>query len=416
LAHRYGLLLVWPFVGRDFLALGALIGAYQEDESGGLAALLPLAGRTLVEYQARCAAAAGATPIVVLVERIPLALNQAFERLRADGITVTPVSDGAEAASRFEAGELILMIGDGVAPPVGLLAGVSDDEEPLVLTVPDDEPHERFERINSTARWGGVALVEARTLGATAAMLGDWDLPSTLLRRMLQDGARLVPIAPESEPLLASNAGQLQGFERSLITSSRIERRDIASRYLLAPIEDFATERLIETNLKPQWLMIAALVLTLGAAFAFTRGWLWAGLAALILSTPLDLIAKRLGILRLKPLPSKSLTRSLLWPSAGLAVLALGLWQSNHGGGWGALLAAGTAVLFAQAYRLEMAPTPEARQLWTFSRRNAILASIPFAAFGGWTVLLVVLLAYAALSFFFVQYVGQRVSSELTTH
>ena len=44
------------------MALGALIGAYQEDDSVGLRALLPLAGRTLLEYQVRCAAAAGATP------------------------------------------------------------------------------------------------------------------------------------------------------------------------------------------------------------------------------------------------------------------------------------------------------------------------------------------------------------------
>ena len=31
------------------MALGALIGAYQEDEAGGLRALLPLAGQTLIE-------------------------------------------------------------------------------------------------------------------------------------------------------------------------------------------------------------------------------------------------------------------------------------------------------------------------------------------------------------------------------
>ena len=60
------------------MALGALIGAYQEDDSGGLRALLPLAGRTLFEYQARCAAAAGAAPVVVLVERVPAALNEAL--------------------------------------------------------------------------------------------------------------------------------------------------------------------------------------------------------------------------------------------------------------------------------------------------------------------------------------------------
>ena len=57
------------------MALGALIGAYQEDGEGGLRALLPLAGRTLIEYQARCLAAAGTAPLTVLVERVPPALN-----------------------------------------------------------------------------------------------------------------------------------------------------------------------------------------------------------------------------------------------------------------------------------------------------------------------------------------------------
>ena len=90
--------------GERIMAVGALIGAYQEDDSGGLRALLPLAGRTLVEYQVRCAAAAGAAPIVVVVERVPQALQDAFERLRLDGIGVFPVSDVQEAVSRFEAG------------------------------------------------------------------------------------------------------------------------------------------------------------------------------------------------------------------------------------------------------------------------------------------------------------------------
>jgi hypothetical protein len=60
------------------LAVGALIGAYQEDDEGGLRALLPLSGRTLIEYQVRCASAAGAAPIVVVVERVPQAQQDAF--------------------------------------------------------------------------------------------------------------------------------------------------------------------------------------------------------------------------------------------------------------------------------------------------------------------------------------------------
>ena len=398
------------------MAIGALIGAYHEDDSGGLAALLPLAGRTLVEYQVRCAAAAGATPIVVLVERIPAALNQAFERLRSEGLNVVPVTDGAEAATRFEAGELVMLIGDGIAPPMDLLTGLSDEAEAAVLTVPDDLDHERFERVDMSSRWSGVALVDGRTLGATAAMLGDWDLSSTLLRRSLQGGARLVRVASENEPLLAGNAEDLAQFERSLIAGSRSGRRDLASRYLLPPVEDFATERLMETQVRPEWLVHVALLLTLGAAFAFSRGWHWPALVALILSTPLDLIARRLGTLRLRPLSAKLVSKRMLWPAAGLALIALGWWQTRHGGSWGSVASAASAAAFAQAFRLEKKHVQAVLQPWLFSRRNAILAALPFAAFGAWTAYLVAVLAYAALCFFVVQFIAHRSPSELTTH
>src|SRR5947207_8310459 len=97
------------------MAVGALVGAYQEDDSGGLRALLPLAGRTLLEYQVRCAAAAGAAPIVVVVERVPQALQDAFERLRLDALGVFPVSALSDAVIRFEAGSSLLLICDAVA-------------------------------------------------------------------------------------------------------------------------------------------------------------------------------------------------------------------------------------------------------------------------------------------------------------
>ena len=398
------------------MALGALIGAYQEDDSGGLTALLPLAGRTLIEYQARCAAAAGASPIVVLVERIPAALNQALDRLRQEGLNIIPVSDGNEAASRFEAGEAVLLIGDGVAPPLELLTGIEADGEPLVLTVPDDEAHERFERVDGVSRWSGVAVVEGRMLGATAAMLGDWDLPSTLLRRSIQAGAHLVPVAPDCEPLLASDSDGLAKFERSLLTASRGPRTDLASRYVLPLVEDFATEKLMESRIGPQWLIHLALALTVAAAFAFMRGWLWAGIAMLVLSTPLDLVGLRLGMLSLRPLPATLLSARLLWPAGGLALIALGWWQDGAGSGWGAWLAAVAGCAFAQAYELEKKDVEVPLPLWLVSRRNAILAIRPFAALGAWTAYLVAVLVYAAVSFFFVQFLAHRFRTELTTH
>jgi len=398
------------------VALGALIGAYQENDAGGLTALLPLAGRTLVEYQVRCAAAAGASPIVVLVERIPAALNQAFARLTGEGLNVVLVSDGSEAATRFEPGELVLLIGDGVAPPLELLTGIEADGEALVLTVPDDEAHQDYERVDGASRWSGVAIVEGHMLGATAAMLGDWDLPSTLLRRSIQGGARLVPVAPSNEPLLARNSGELAQFERSLVASSRGERSDLASRYVLPPVEDFVTERLMESSIRAEWLLHGALALTLAAAFAFTRGWLWAGIAMLLLSTPLDLVAKRLGMLRLRPLRETALSGRLLWPAGGLALIALGWWEARDGGGWGAILAAAAACAFAEAYRIEKRHSEVPSPIFLFSRRNVILGALLFGIAGAWTGFLVAALVYAALSFFFVQFLAHRLHSELTTH
>ena len=397
------------------MALGALIAAYSEDDSGSLRALLPIAGRTLLEYQVRCAAAAGAAPVVVLVDRLPIALNDVLTRLQADSIPVVTVSDGAEAASRFESGELILLIADGLAPPPELLSGLVEEEEPVIASVPDDPAHERFERIDGASRWAGVALVESQMLGATAAMLGDWDLQSTLLRRALQGGARVVPISPGAgEPLLAESKGDLANLERHLIVASRGSRRDWASRYVLPIVEEFATEKLIETRVAPENLLYGALGLSLGGAATFAFGWLGVGLGLLIASTPLGLIARRLAALRLKPMPARSAVRRLLWPATGIALLALGWWRSEHGSGWGALFAAVTAAALAEAARVEGAKLEIPGQIWLFSRRNAILAGIPFAAFGAWTLYLVALALYGGGSFFVVQHVNHRLASELT--
>lgn len=395
------------------MALGALISAYQEDEQGGLRALFPLAGRTLVEYQARCAAAVGAAPIVVTVERIPAALNEAFERLRAEGINVVPVSDGAEAASRFEAGTLILLVADGLAPDVPLLARLAEFAEPAVAIVPDDADHERFERIDGTSRWAGAAVVEGHTLGSTAAMLGDWDLESTLLRRAVQAGARRVAAGDAGAgALLARQPEDLAGFERRLLVATRGERRDWSSRYILPIIEEFATERLMESRVRPEWLVITGLVLTFAAAFSFSRGWLWPALGLLLLSTPLDLVGARLASLRLQPLSPKNLARRMLWPAAGLALLALGWWSTNHGGGWGALFAAWTAAAFAEAARIEKSGSEVPPQLWLFSRRNAIFLALPFALADWWVPCLVALAGYAAVSFFVVQHFRHRIAGE----
>ncbi len=395
------------------MALGALIGAYQEDDAGGLRALLPLAGRTLIEYQARCLAAAGAAPLVVLVERVPVALNEAFERLRGEGISVVPVSDGAEAASRFEAGSQLAMLADGIVPDMGDLARLMEEDGTAILTVPDDEPHAAFERIDGSHRWAGLARVDSGTLGATAAMLGDWDLQSTLLRRAVQSGARLLAstVGEGRGPFMATDHQAMTDYERRLLVASRTARTDAVSRFLLPVVEELATEKLMETGVRPGWLVQAALALTIAAAFCFTRGWDWAAVALLVLATPLDLVAQRLATLRLRPLSSGMISRRLLWPAAGLALLALGWFQARHGSGWGAAVAALSAAAFAEAERAERAERPVPGGHWLFSRRNAIWLAVPFAVGQWWNAYLGILALYGAASFFIVQHFRHRVQT-----
>ena len=77
---------------------------------------------------------------------------------------------------------------------------------------------------------------------------------------------------------------------------------------------------------------------------------------------------------------------------------------------------AGAAIAFAEACQIERAHSEVTLPLWLFSRRNAILALLLFALAGAWTGYLIAVLIYAAISFFFVQYLTHRLRSELTPH
>jgi hypothetical protein len=104
------------------------------------------------------------------------------------------------------------------------------------------------------------------------------------------------------------------------------------------------------------------------------------------------------------------LSRLALWPGAGLALLALGWWEMKHVSGWGALVTAIGAIAFSEAARLER-PAIQDSEPWLISRRSAIVLAVPFAIAGAWTSYLVVLLAYAAVSFFIIQHVRHQPTS-----
>ena len=50
--------------------------------------------------------------------------------------------------------------------------------------------------------------------------------------------------------------------------------------------------------------------------------------------------------------------------------------------------------------------------MWLFSRRNAILAAVPFAIAGAWALCLAALALYATASFFIVQHWHHRIATD----
>lgn len=390
------------------MALVALIAAYHESaEPGALRATLPLAGRTVVERQVRLAVSAGAATVIILVERMPAALTAALDRLRREKLPVQLARSAEEAAEAVDSSDRLLMIADGAIAESTQLARLASGEEPAVLTVADGVFGELHERIDAASRWAGLAAIDGAMLRDTAAMLRDWDLQSTLLRRALQAGARYVA-ADGPVAILDSRAG-LVDLERQILASADETRGDWASR-LLAPLERAATRLLMTGPLGPSALGLAAVAMTALGAAAFASGWLPSGLALLLLATPLDGIADRLSRLRMQGDVGRSWWTHLLPVTTGAALVGLAYALApTHG--WGTVLLAFNMLAFLIALGLEIEGRDVRGAALLADRHGMIWLMLPFALLGLWQAGLAVLFAYAAASFFWAQREAHRMAA-----
>ena len=388
------------------MGLAALICAYHDavDAPGGLRATLPLAGRTLVERQARLASAAGASPIVILVERLPAELVAAIDRMRSEGVSAILARSADDAAEAVDGNDSLLVFADGLIAHNGQVSRFAAGHAPALLTLPEACVDDRFERIDAEARWAGLALLDGALLRRTAAKLQDWDLQSTLLRRAVQEGARQVALRGDAEhPVVIAERGEdLAAAHARILSAAGPAREDWASRYLLAPIEASAARALVPSAITPGWLYIGAGALTGLGAVLFLQGWLLVGLLMLLLATPLDGIAERVAAMRLQPGGEGSPpARALPWLSAG-ALGALG-YSLTEPSGWGCLALAATTIAFLIALNLETRGRRLAERLFFAERKGMSWLMLPFAVTGAWASGLGLLAAYAAGSFFWAQ-------------
>lgn len=395
------------------MALAALISAYHSDASGALRATLPLVGGTLIEHQVRQAATAGAAHIVVLVERLPAALTAAIDALRRDGIAVDIARSVADAADRVHPDERLLVIADGCVVGQATADRLATTDVPTLLTLSDEPGRDAFERIDADTRWAGMALVDGARLRATVAMLGDWDLELTLLRRTVQEGAaRLSVFATETSatpaglPIIAESAGALADLEKHLVAASRRQGPTWPKRYLFAPIEKPAVHLLLKHVPEPDWIAALSAMLAVIAVPLAAAGWYWAALVALLLSGPVAAIAERLAAVRLSAVRRRKLFDTARALAAAGTLLAFSRSLAGQvGWGWWVLAWATIAAMLALKVEQGMAArvTGRAGPIWLASLDGMIWGFLPFALAGHWQAGIVALTGYAGLSFAFIQ-------------
>jgi hypothetical protein len=387
------------------VTLAALIAAYHEAEDGGLRATLIVAGRTLVERQVRLALAVGAEPVVVVVERVTAELGAALDGLRAEGAALVLARNAEEAAEAVHSSDRILLVGDGLVAPEAVIGRLVALDGLAVLVVPDLRVDDRYERIDAQSRWAGLALIDGQMLKQTASMLHDWDLQSTLLRRAVQAGARQISVRGEAEdelPLVAETSEDLVELEAKIVAGAHVRRSDWVSRYLLGPLERLATTALMPTAVTPTALGLGATLLMALAGLAFARHWLGLGLAFLLLATPLDGIAERLGSLRLQGGRGPSWWAALL-PALSAALLLVLAYALADSRGWGCVALAGTIIAFAVALRIEAGGREVPGGIWLAERKGMTWLMLPFAIANLWGTGLTLLAFYAGASFFWAQ-------------
>jgi hypothetical protein len=389
------------------VALAALIAAYHESaEPAVLCAALPLAGRTVVERQVRLAAAAGATRILVFAERMPADLAAALERLRRERLPVRLVRSAEEAAEATEASDRLILLADGAIVEAHMLAALARAEGPVVLSVPDAGRGEIYERIDGHSRWAGAAALDGALLHETVAMLRDWDLQSTLLRRVLQHGAS--QIAADGPVAILDSAEDLAALKRDILAAANASGVGWAER-ALAPVERLLALLLIASPVGAWAPGYLALGLTALGAAAFAFHWLWTGLVLTLLATPLDGAAVRLARVRMEGEAEQSWWSHLLPVFAGLALLGLGASRAEFDG-WGTMLLAALPIAFLLAQGVEVRGHPVRGIVFLAERKGLAWLMLPFAVFGQWTAGLAALAGYSVASFFWAQRQAHRVS------
>lgn len=280
------------------------------DSAGALRASLHFAGQTLVEYQARQAARAGADRIMILVSLITPALSQAVDRLNADGISVALIRDMVSMVRDAPRDGDTLLVADGAIVAQAHFDALAEREGNALLVTDDSRASAPFERIDAGQRWAGLARISPDLLFGTLDMIGDWDLSLTLVRAAVQSGARRVTVPQddllEGRVALVDTQAQADLVAQALMSSGpRSARvRGAAEHYVLGRIARMISPTLMRMQVPATQVRIGSVALAAIALVPIELLWPSSGFCLLLLALLLGETADRLDELALRSPPT----------------------------------------------------------------------------------------------------------------
>lgn len=208
-----------------------LIAALRRSEDAGLRAALPLAGRSVIAWQAALLHSLGVERVLCLTDTTTASdeLLQLQHALETGGIAFHALKGFAAIPALVRAEDDLVIIADGLLPDRAIVRAVLGGEGAFaraVATIPADHPlatarPEDFERIDAARCWAGVLAMRGAPVQQLADMPGDGDAISLLLRLALQAGTPSRDLAdrellPESW-LFADSTEALAKHETDLV-------------------------------------------------------------------------------------------------------------------------------------------------------------------------------------------------------
>ncbi len=209
-----------------------LIAALRRSEDGtGLRAAMPLAGRSVLAWQAALLQSLGVERVLCLVDVPSSEVIDLQHGLEAQGVQFHALRGFAALPALVRAEDDLIVLADGLVPDAALVHGLLGHPEAATLTravatIPASHPlaaahPEDFERIDAARHWAGVLAMRGAPVQQLADFPADADAIALLLRLALQAGTAPRDLA-EREPgpddwLLATKADAVAQHERALI-------------------------------------------------------------------------------------------------------------------------------------------------------------------------------------------------------